>query len=113
VLRLQGSFLGFEAGSVCLDTTQIDSYLNLSEDRESKSYHVVSEQRFTVRFASNPPSLSVFSSSFSTYNPQPYCFSLPRTFRAKASAFVSFRVCSVEFVSLSSLVASSKRGVPY
>jgi hypothetical protein len=24
---------------VCLESTQIDSYLNLSEDRESKSYH--------------------------------------------------------------------------
>jgi hypothetical protein len=32
-------------------------------------------------------------------------FPLPRTFRAIASAFVSFRVRSVEFVSLSSLVA--------
>jgi hypothetical protein len=26
---------------VCLDSTQIDSYLNLSEDRESKSYQYV------------------------------------------------------------------------
>jgi hypothetical protein len=25
---------------VCLESTQIDSYLNLLEDRESKSYHV-------------------------------------------------------------------------
>jgi hypothetical protein len=33
-------FFGFEAGSVCLESTQIDSYLNLSEDRESKSYHL-------------------------------------------------------------------------
>jgi hypothetical protein len=24
---------------VCLESTQIDSYLNLSEDRESKYYH--------------------------------------------------------------------------
>jgi hypothetical protein len=27
---------------VCLESTQIDSYLNLSEDQETKSYHQVS-----------------------------------------------------------------------
>jgi hypothetical protein len=31
-------FFGFEAGSVCLESAQIDSYLNLSEDWEPKSY---------------------------------------------------------------------------
>jgi hypothetical protein len=29
---------------VCLESIQIVSYLNLSEDRESKSYHHVPEQ---------------------------------------------------------------------
>jgi hypothetical protein len=43
-------FFGFEAGSVCLESTQIDSYLNLSEDLESKSYHKVSPMRGTHRF---------------------------------------------------------------
>jgi hypothetical protein len=39
VLSLRGHLFGFEAGSVCLESTQIDSYLNFSEDRESKTYH--------------------------------------------------------------------------
>jgi hypothetical protein len=98
MLRLWGHFFGFEAGSMCLESAQIDSYLNFSEDRESKNYHVVSEQKYTIRFASNPPGSSVY---FQPTVHSHTIFFLPRTFRVIASAFVSFRVCSVEFVSLS------------
>lgn len=84
---------------MCLESAQIDSYPNLSEDWEPKSYHVVIRAKvYRQVHIIFPLSLSVYLHP-TAHNHT--CCSLPRTFRAIASAFVSFRVRIAEFVSLS------------